>query len=481
MQTAREALEANQGHVVRELVAGLHAADVAYLLEQLSPEERRAVPRLHQGRSSRRRRSPTSTRTCARRCSTRSGPRRSPRPFSELDSDDALDVLEDLDEEAKQKILASVPVEERVILEQGLAYPEESAGRLMQRKLVAVPSYWTVGETIDFLRASDDLPDDFYDLFIVDPAHKPIGAVPLSRAMRTQAAGEADGDDGDRAAQHPRRPWTRRRWPTCSGSTAWPRRRWWTRTAGCVGVITVDDVVHVIEEETEEDLMGLGGVGESDFHAPALVTAWRRIRWLVVTLINTLIASSVISQFDATIQQIVALAVLMPIVAAMGGNAGMQVVTVTVRALATHDLSPGSNLLRAVGKEILVAGVNAACFALDHGRHRLGLVPRLASGRRAGRRHDLQHDVGGAGRHADPARRQPPRLGPGRQRRAPSSRPRPTCSASSRSSGWRRYSSFRSGGVQHENSKFKAIVFCVGRPVGGAVAVGCPTCARCGR
>ena len=109
-----------------------------------------------------------------------------------------------------------------------------------------------------------------------------------------------------------------------------------------VGVITVDDVVHVIEEETEEDLMSLGGVGESDFHAPALVTAWRRLRWLVVTLINTIIASTVISQFDATIEQIVALAVLMPIVASMGGNAGMQVVTVTVRALATRDLSPAA-------------------------------------------------------------------------------------------------------------------------------------------
>jgi magnesium transporter len=129
----------------------------------------------------------------------------------------------------------------------------------------------------------------------------------------------------------------------------------------------VDDVVHVIDEEAEEDLMSLAGVGETDFHAPAIETAWRRIRWLGVTLVNTLIAATVISQFDATIEQLVALAILMPIVAAMGGNAGMQVVTVTVRALATRDLTPGSNVWRAVLKEVLIAAMNAAVFSLIMG------------------------------------------------------------------------------------------------------------------
>jgi magnesium transporter len=365
VQTAREALEAHQGHVVRELIVGLHAADVADLLEQLSPEEREQFLAFTKEEIE----AETLTHLdedVREEVIEALGPQEVAQAFSELDSDDALDVLEDLDEEAKQRILESVPVEDRVILEQGLTYPEESAGRLMQRKLVAVPSYWTVGETIDFLRASDDLPDDFYDLFIVDPAHKPLGAVPLSRAMRTKRPVKlteimvtdlrtipVDMDREEVAYMF-------RQYALASAPVV-------DEDGRLVGVITVDDVVHVIEEETEEDLMGLGGVGESDFHAPPLVTAWRRIRWLVVTLINTLIASSVISQFDATIQQIVALAVLMPIVAAMGGNAGMQVVTVTVRALATHDLSPGSNLLRAVGKEILVAGVNAAAFALIMG------------------------------------------------------------------------------------------------------------------
>src|SRR5215510_12684063 len=360
VRTAREALAAQQAHVVRELVGGLHAADVADLLEQLSSEEREqfiaftkqeieAETHTHLDEDVR------------EEVIEALGPQEVAQAVSELDSDDALDVLEDLDDEAKQRILESVPLEERVILEQGLTYPEESAGRLMQRKLVAVPSYWTVGETIDFLRASDDLPDDFYDLFIVDPAHKPIGAVPLSRAMRTKRPVKlteimetdlrtipVDMDREEVAYMF-------RQYALASAPVV-------DEDGRLVGVITVDDVVHVIEEETEEDLMSLRGVGESDFHAPPLITAWRRIRWLVVTLINTLIASSVISQFDATIQQIVALAVLMPIVAAMGGNAGMQVVTVTVRALATHDLT-AANALRVVAKELAVGGINGVVFA----------------------------------------------------------------------------------------------------------------------
>jgi magnesium transporter len=361
VQTAREALERQQGHVVRELIEELHAADVADLLEQLTPEEREQFLAFTKEEIE----AETLTyldEDVRDEVLEALGPQEVAQAVSELDSDDALDVLEDLDEEDKQRILASIPAADRLILEEGLTYPQESAGRLMQRALVAIPSFWTVGETIDFLRASEDLPDDFYDLFIVDPAHKPIGVVPLSRAMRTKRPVKlteimetelrtvpVDMDREEVAYMF-------RQYGLASVPVV-------DESGRLVGVITVDDVVHVIEEETEEDLMGLRGVGESDFHAPALVTAWRRLRWLVVTLVNTLIAASVISQFEATIERIVALAVLMPIVAAMGGNAGMQVVTVTVRALATRDLSPGSNLLRAVGKEALVAIVNAAAFA----------------------------------------------------------------------------------------------------------------------
>jgi len=236
----------------------------------------------------------------------------------------------------------------------------------MQRELVAVPSFWTVGETIDFLRAKEDLPDDFYDLFVVDPAHRPVGSVPLSRVLRSRRSVKlADIMETDLSTV-----------PVLLDQEAVANlfRQYGLVSAPVVdeggrlvGVITVDDVVHVIDEEAEEDLMGLVGASETDFHAPAVETAWRRVRWLVVTLINTLIAATVISQFDATIERLVALAVLMPIVAAMGGNAGMQVVTVTVRALATRDLTPGANMWRTVGKELLVAAMNATAFAVIMG------------------------------------------------------------------------------------------------------------------
>ena len=360
VRTARDALEANNARALRDLVAELHAADVADLLEQLGGDERERFVALTRQEIE----AETLTHLdedVREEVMEALGPQEVAEAVSELDTDDAVDVLEDLDDDAKKKILDRVPAEERIILEAGLTYPEDSAGRLMQRKLVAVPAAWTVGETIDFLRASDDLPDDFYDLFIVD-AGKPVGTVPLSRAMRTKRPVKlADIMETElrtvtvtmdqEAVAYMFRQYALVSAPVVDGD------------GRLVGVVTVDDVVHVIEEETEEDLMSLRGVGESDFHAPALETAWRRLRWLVVTLINTIIAAAVISRFDATIEQLVALAVLMPIVAAMGGNAGMQVVTVTVRALATRDLTPGSNIARAVAKEVMVNAVNAVVFA----------------------------------------------------------------------------------------------------------------------
>jgi magnesium transporter len=361
VQTAREALVARQGHIVRELVAGLHAADVADLLEQLTPEER------EQFLAFTREEIEAETLThldedVREEVLEALGPQEVAEAVSELDSDDALDVLEDLDEEAKKGILERVPAEDRVILEQGLTYPEESAGRLMQRTLVAVPAYWTVGETIDFLRASDDLPDDFYDLFIVDPAHKPIGTVPLSRAMRTKRPVRlteimetelhtvpVDMDREEVAYMF-------RQYALVSAPVV-------DEAGRLVGVVTVDDVVHVIEEETEEDLMGLGGVGESDIHAGPTETSRRRVRWLLVTGLKTLISSFVIWHFEATIERMVALAVLMPIVGGMAGDAGMQVVTVAVRAMATRDLT-AANAWRVLGKELAVGAVNGLVFAL---------------------------------------------------------------------------------------------------------------------
>lgn len=361
LETTQSALASGDVRRLEELVEAEHAADVAYLLEQLDPEERRLFIA-----ATRHALDPETLshldETVREEVLELLTPHEVAAAVAELDSDDAVDILEDLDEEQKRRILESIPPEERAIIEEGLTYPEDSAGRLMQRELVAVPAYWTVGECIDYLRTASDLPDDFYDLFLVDPAHKPVGSVPLSRAMRNRRNVRlSDIMETDlrtvhvamdqEAVAHLFRSYALVSAPVVDDS------------GRLLGVITVDDVVHVIDEEAEEDLLSLAGVGDTDFHAPPVETAWRRFRWLVVTLINTLIASTVISQFDSTIEQLVPLAILMPIVAAMGGNAGMQVVTVMVRAIATRDLSPGANVWRAIAKELLVAALNAVVFA----------------------------------------------------------------------------------------------------------------------
>lgn len=358
----REALTHGKLDRVEEIAHELHAADFADLLQELTSEERRLIIAVtrhiidpetlnHLDEAVR------------EEVIDLMGPRELAQAVTELETDDAVEILEELDDDAKRRILEAMPAEERAGIEQGLTYPEDSAGRLMQRALVAVPQHWTVGETIDFLRANDDLPDDFYDLFIVDPMHTPVGAVPLSRAIRNKRAVklteimETDfrvipATMDQESAAH-----IFRQYGIVSAPVVDEGGR-------LIGVITVDDVVHVIEEEAEEDLLGIVGVSETDFHAPAVSTAWRRVRWLVVTLCNSAIAATVILQFQATIEQIVALAVLMPIVAAMGGNAGVQVITVTVRALATRDLQPrGDAVWRLIAKELMVGAINGVVFA----------------------------------------------------------------------------------------------------------------------
>jgi magnesium transporter len=284
---------------------------------------------------------------------------------SELDTDDAVYLLEDLDEDEKQEILAAMPVEDRVAVEEGLTFPEHSAGRMMQRELVAVPAYWTIGQTIDYLRSNDDLPDEFYDLFVVDPRHVPVGYVSLSRAMRTRRPVlvrdimntdlkivPADMDQEEVG-------YLFHQYGLVSAPVVDASNR-------LIGVITVDDVVEVIDEEAEEDIMRLGGVSETDLHEPAWKTTRHRFAWLLVNLATAILASMVIALFDATIEQMVALAILMPIVASMGGNAGTQTLTVTVRAIATKDLT-AANALRHVGKEGMVGLLNGILFAVVTG------------------------------------------------------------------------------------------------------------------
>jgi magnesium transporter len=346
---------------VEALIEDLHPADVADLIEHLEPDERKLFVEIT--------RHVIEAETISHLDETvrdevveQLGPQAVAEVVGELDTDDAVELLEDLEPERQQEVLESMPAEERVLLQQSLTFPEDSAGRLMQRELVAVPSHWTVGGTIDFLRNAKDLPDDFYDLFVVDPAHKPVGSVPLSRVLRSPRTTRLTDIMETELRLVPA--------DTDQEAVAYLFKQYALVSAPVVddagrliGVVTVDDVVRVIDEEAEEDLMRIVGASGADFHAPAHIIAWQRVRWLVVTLINTMIAATVISQFQDTIQHLVALAVLMPIVAAMGGNAGVQVITVTVRALATRDITPQSNLLRIVGKELIVGFLNALVFA----------------------------------------------------------------------------------------------------------------------
>ncbi|MGL5720193.1 MAG: magnesium transporter, partial [Alphaproteobacteria bacterium] len=245
--------------------------------------------------------------------------------LARLESDDAFLILEELEETRRQEVLEAFSSKNRAIFEEILTYPEDSAGRLMQRELVAVPSYWTVQQTRQFILENKHLPEHFYNVFIVDPKHHPLGVVPLSKLLTT--APEISLTDVMHTDLH------RIMATVDQEEVAQVFRQYSLVSAPVVdasgrllGIITVDDVVHVIDEEAEEDIMHLAGVSESDFYAPILSTSFARIRWLLVTLINTLIASGVISQFQTTLEKKIAVAVLMPIVAAMGGNSGMQVV-----------------------------------------------------------------------------------------------------------------------------------------------------------
>jgi magnesium transporter len=282
--------------------------------------------------------------------------------LTEMDSDDAVYLLEDMDEAEQRLILDQLPASERAALEQSLDYPDYSAGRLMQRELVAVPPYWDIGQTIDYLREAKELPDEFYEIFVVDAAYKPCGTVPLSRLMRTKRPVKISDimeaeqtlipvgmDQEEVALQFSK-------YDLISAAVV-------DEAGRLVGVITVDDIVEVISEEAAEDIRLLAGVGEEAISDTVFQTSRSRVPWLLVNLVTAVIAASVIALFDGTIEQMVALAVLMPIVASMGGNAGTQTMTVTVRALATRDLVP-FNASRTILREFWVGIVNGCVFAL---------------------------------------------------------------------------------------------------------------------
>lgn len=279
-----------------------------------------------------------------------------------LQVDDAISILEDMDEGEQTEILDFIPAIERAALRRGLDYPEDSAGRRMQHHLVTVPPHWTVGQTIDYMRETDDLPDDFYMIYIVDPSFHPLGNVALSTLLRTKRPvlmediSEAEFYTVEAAADQEEVARLFERYDLISAPVT-------DEDGRMVGVITVDDIIDVIEEEADEDIRRLAGVGDEEISDTILGASRSRITWLSVNLVTAILASAVISLFDATIEQMVALAVLMPIVASMGGNAGTQTMTVVVRALATGEID-SFNVARVINREVMVGLVNGLVFAM---------------------------------------------------------------------------------------------------------------------
>ena len=278
-----------------------------------------------------------------------------------LESDNALKILENLDEKKKNTVLDKLPPKDRFILQEGLSYPEDSAARIMQREFTAIPSNWSVGQTIDYLRENKDLPEEFLEIFIVDSDFKPIGTVPSSKVLRASRDSkmnlimsemqvlipvDMDKEEVGRIFEN---------YNLISAGVV-------DKTNKLVGMITGDDVVTVVKEEAEEDVLRLAGVGDEEITDSVLKKTKRRFNWLLLNLFTALLATWVISKFGATIEQMVALAFLMPIVASMGGNAGMQTLAVTIRAIATKKLSSG-NLTQVVTKEFIIGVLNGIIFA----------------------------------------------------------------------------------------------------------------------
>ena len=282
---------------------------------------------------------------------------------TELDVDDAVDVVEDLEESDQEVFLDNIPETERKLIQEGLTYPEDSAGRMMQREYVSMDLNWNVGEAIDFLRQNkDELPEDFYEIYLLNDVNTLAGIVPLGRLMGSKRATllEKIKNKNTRTINV----------LTDQEEVAYQFNKYALVSAPVInndneviGSITVDDVVGVIEEEREEDILKLGGVGQADIYDAVIDTTKSRFSWLLVNLMTAVIASIVIGFFQASIEKVVALAVLMPIVASMGGNAGTQTLTVSVRAIATKELT-ASNAIKIITKETFVGGINGVIFAI---------------------------------------------------------------------------------------------------------------------
>ncbi|WP_432449470.1 magnesium transporter [Aliiroseovarius marinus] len=361
----RRALEAEDAPALHALLDPLHAADIADLVEQLPEDDREVFVRLYGAEFDGEVLSELDE-GLREDVVDAMEPSVLAEAVRELETDDVVDLIEDLDAPQTAAILQALDDDDRVVVEQSLTYPEDSAGRLMQRELVVAPDHWNVGQTIDFLRAQDDLPEQFYHVILVDPRMRPTGYVTLGRLMGSarEIAMTEITEDSFRSI------------PVLQdeGEVAYAFNQYHLISAPVVdaderlvGVITIDDAMAILDEEHEEDILRLAGVGEESSLSDKIVdTTKRRFPWLAVNLVTSILASLVIAQFDEVIAQFVALAVLMPIVASMGGNAGTQSLTVAVRAIATKDLT-SANLWRVIRREAAVGLVNGVIFAVVMG------------------------------------------------------------------------------------------------------------------
>lgn len=357
------AVEAQDAGALEQVLEPLHAADIADLLEQIDGKQRRkflalwgveldgeVLSELDEG--------------LRIEVIAEMSPEALAEAVRDLDSDDVVDLIEDLDAPDQKTILDALEATDRVAVEQALSYPEYSAGRLMQRELVKAPEHWTVGQAIDFLRREDDnlLPEQFYHVILVDPRLKPVGYVTLGKLLAARRAVKLTdlAEDSFRTISvlQPEEDvaYAFNQYHLISAPVVDEDER-------LVGVITIDDAMAVLDEEHEEDIKRLAGVGDESLSDKTFEIAKRRFPWLAVNLLTAVLASLVIAQFEAVLTAIVALAVLMPIVASMGGNAGTQTLTVAVRAIATRDLT-GANAWRVLRREVMAGLINGLIFAV---------------------------------------------------------------------------------------------------------------------
>ena len=361
VNTVEDALQAGEIDAAAAVVHGLHAADVADLIETIDPVHRPALIDAIQESFDPEVLTELND-NILEDVVDRLGSESTAAAVAELETDEALEVLDDLDAKLQKEVLDQLDESDRSEIEQALAFPEQSAGRLMQRDLIALPSYWNVGQVIDYLRETEDLPDEFYELILIDADHHPIGTLPLNVLLRSRRPVRIDDImnadlrvvpvemDQEEVA------YAFQQYDMASVPVVDPSGR-------LVGVIMHDDIADVIQEEAEEDIRRLTRAGGAGIHDGIFDIVRGRSVWLLVNLLTAVVASLVISMFGGTIEQIVALAILMPIVASMGGNAGTQALTVTVRALAMRDIR-GSNVFRLINKELIVSFINGVVFAV---------------------------------------------------------------------------------------------------------------------